>query len=392
MSWTKLGVLGLTFVSLLIIWNTRQIWSAAFLGVLLALSLNGLAEWVRRYIRLPCWMATSLVMGIVFVTATFLVWVIWSPLAVQFADMSKELPAAAQKVFAWLDQRAWGQSVIQRAEDWSDISFASPQAGDSSEIQSSGGMSGDPPGEQLQADGQSDEGEAAKGERRQDERASSRPDYAELLGHVVGGLFVTFKAGMMLVLSMVVMLFVGFDPHVYARGVLWLVPKQHEHGARQTMARLCVAMRWWMVGRLVSMATVGTLTFLGMWLIGMPAPLALGAIAGLLSFVPNIGPIIAALPGLLLALGQGPWMVLWAGCIYLAAQLVESNAITPLVERYAIAVPPGVLIMTQFVFGALGGVWGMIISTPLLVFVMVLVQQLYVNQGLHKQIEVTGST
>jgi predicted PurR-regulated permease PerM len=124
----------------------------------------------------------------------------------------------------------------------------------------------------------------------------------------------------------------------------------------------------------------------------MPAPLALGAIAGLLSFVPNIGPIIAALPGLLLALGQSPWMVLWAGCIYLAAQLVESNAISPLVDQFAIAVPPGVVIVTQFVFAALGGVWGMIISTPLLVVVMVLVQELYINRVLRKQIEVTGST
>ncbi len=117
------------------------------------------------------------------------------------------------------------------------------------------------------------------------------------------------------------------------------MPKQHDTISRQTMDRLCVAMRWWMAGRLASMTAVGVLTSLGMWMIGMPAPLALGAIAGLLSFVPNIGPIIAAVPGLLLALGQSPWMVLWVGCIYLAAQLVEPNAISPLVDQFAIAIP-----------------------------------------------------
>jgi predicted PurR-regulated permease PerM len=111
-----------------------------------------------------------------------------------------------------------------------------------------------------------------------------------------------------------------------------------------------------------------------------------------LSFVPNIGPIAAAVPGLLLAMGQGPWVTLGVLCVYLVAQLIESNAITPLVEQYAVSVPPGVLIVTQFVFAALAGAWGMIVSTPLLVVVMVLVQQLYVRQRLQKPIEVTGST
>ncbi|MDZ7620484.1 MAG: AI-2E family transporter [Patescibacteria group bacterium] len=392
MTWTKLVVVGLTFVSLLVVWKTHQVWSAAFLGVLFALSLNGPAEWLRRQIRLPRWLATSLVMFVVLVTLTGLGWVIGSPLAVQFDDMSKELPAVTQKTLAWLDQRPWGHSIVQRVEDWSGMSPSSPRADDSSEVPSSGRTPIDLPKEQLQEDGQSDKSEASKDEARPDEGASSTPGYAELLGHVAGALSATVNAGMLLALSMVVMLFVAFDPHVYQRGVLWLVPEPHETVASQTMDRLCVAMRWWMVGRLVSMTVVGVLTALGMWMIGMPAPLALGAIAGLLSFIPNIGPIIAAIPGLLLAVGSGPWMVLWAGCIYLAAQLIESNAITPLVDQYAIAVPPGVLIVTQFVFAALGGAWGMLVATPLLVVVMVMVQELYVKQGLHKQIEVTGST
>lgn len=392
MTWTKLAVLGLTLVSLLIISNTHQLWSAAFLGVLFALSLNGPAEWLRLHIRMPRWLATSLVMFVVLVTLTGLGWVIGSPLAVQFDDMFKKLPAATQKVFEWLDQRPWGQGIVQRAEDWSGMSPSLPQVDDSNEVHSSERMPYDQPREQLQPDGQSDPGEPPKDEVRPEERASSKPDYAEILGHVTAALSVTVNTGMLLVLTVVIMLFVAFDPQVYERGVLWLVPKQHESTARQTMGRLSVAMRWWIAGRLASMTAVGVLTSLGMWMIGMPAPLALGAIAGLLSFVPNIGPIIAALPGLLLALGQSPWMVLWAGCIYLAAQLVESNAISPLVDQFAIAVPPGVVIVTQFVFAALGGVWGMLISTPLLVVVMVLVQELYVNRVLRKQIEVTGST
>jgi predicted PurR-regulated permease PerM len=218
------------------------------------------------------------------------------------------------------------------------------------------------------------------------------PDVGQIFRSLAGVLLQTARTGALLMVSFVVTVFVAFDPHVYHRGVLWLVPTEQEAIARQTMDRLLVAMRWWMVGRLASMTAVGILTSLGMWLIGMPAPMALGALAGLLSFVPNIGPIAAAVPGLLLAMGQGPWVTLGVLCVYLVAQLIESNAITPLVEQYAVSVPPGVLIVTQFVFAALAGAWGMIVSTPLLVVVMVLVQQLYVRQRLQKPIEVTGST
>jgi predicted PurR-regulated permease PerM len=392
MSWTKLAVLGLTLVSVLIICQTHQIWSAAFLGVLFALSINGLANGLRSCIRFPRWLATSLVMFAVLVALTGLGWAIGSPLNAQFDDMSKELPSATQKVFVWLDQRSWGQSLMRHAEEWSGRSHSSPQADESTKVNSSSRRPNDISGEQLPEDGQSDMSETPKTEVQPDANISSGPDYTKFLGHIAGALSVTVNNATLLLLSMVIMLFVAFDPDVYERGVLWLVPTPHNEMARQTMDRLCVALRWWMAGRLASMTAVGGLTAIGMWSIGMPAPLALGTIAGLLSFVPNIGPIVAAVPGLLLALSQGPWMVLWAAGIYLVAQLIESNAISPLVDQYAIAVPPGVLIVMQFVFAALGGVWGMIISTPLLVVVMVLVQQLYVKQALQKPIEVTGST
>jgi len=391
MTWNKLAVSGLTVICLLIIWKTHQIWAAAFLGVLFALSLNGAAAWIYRYFRTPRWLATLLAMVVVLVTLTGLSWLIGSPLATQFDVMLKELPAATQKVYIWVDQYSWGRRILQRAEDWSGISSSSLQVDGNGGIDAADGIMNDAMEEYLIALEEEDQQEEQQEDPRPSEASSPMPDFSGLLVHIAGALSLTAKTGMLLLLSIVVMLFVAFDPHVYQRGVLWLIPKQHENIASQTMDRLCVALQWWMAGRLASMTAVGVLTTLGMWIIGMPAPLALGTIAGLLSFIPNIGPIVAAIPGLLLAIAYGPWMVLWAACIYLAAQLVESSAITPLVEQYAIAVPPGVLILTQFIFAALSGVWGMIISTPVLVVVMVLVQQLYINQVLEKHIEVTGT-
>lgn len=389
-TWTKLAVVGLVVISLLVIWQTHQIWSAAFLGVLFALSLNGPTQWQRPYLHLPHWLATSLVLLVVLMTLVGLGWVIGAPLSGQFDDLSKKLPAAAQNVSGWLEQRAWGQRILQQAEEWSSLSQPQDESSDTRQGKPAT-VPNDLTGGQLPTDSQTDEADAPAIEELPKEALSSIPHFAELLGHVASTLSVTVTTVTLLLLSLVVMIFVAYDPYVYQRGVLWVVPKQHEATARQTMDRLCVAMRWWMVGRLASMTAVGGLTTLGLWIIGMPVPLALGTIAGLLSFVPNIGPILSALPGLLLASGHSPSMVLWALGVYLIAQFVESNAITPMVEQYAISLPPGIVIVTQFVFVALGGVWGIIISTPLLVVVMVLIQQLYVNQTLNKHIEVTGS-
>jgi len=396
MSWKKLGVLGLIAISGLIIWKTHQIWSAAFLGLLFALSLNGLAEWLGLHIRMPRWPATLLVMFVVLLTLTGLGWIVASPLTAQFEDLSRRLPSATQKGVEWLEDRSWGQSVMQRVEEWSGVSGSSSRAESSIASEATERTTNDRQVEQVHPDRRTDKDGFLKDDSSQekeqpDDAVSAMPDFLVLLSHIASALSLTVKNGALLFLSIIVMLFVAFDPYVYQRGVLWLVPQEQEKSARQTMDRLCTAMRWWMAGRIASMAAVGVLTSLGMWMIGMPAPLALGVIAGLLAFVPNFGPIAAAIPGLILAFGQSPWMVVWAACIYLAAQLVESSTITPLVEQYAIAIPPGVLIVTQFVMAALTGVWGMIIATPMLVVVMVLVQQLYVNQGLAKHIEVTGS-
>lgn len=390
MTWRKLVGLGAGALCLFIIWQAYQVWSAAFLGVLFALSLNGPVEYLRQHIHLPGWLATSLVLLVAIILLSGLLWVIGAPLTAQFHIINKQLPATALKLSKWFDEQIGNPPDLPATLDSADLPFSvdeSPEAGESNRDQPV-------PAPDPSVKRSSVEPTAAdpipKTESQPFELLSLMPELEFLLGFVASFVSATINVAMLLMLSLIVMLFVAFDPAVYQRGFLWLVPTPHEDIATQTMDRLCIAMRWWMAGRLASMVAVGLLTTVGMWSIGMPAPLALGAIAGLLSFVPNIGPLASAIPGILMASGINNSMMLWVAGVYLAAQLVESNVITPLVEQFVIAIPPGVLIVAQFVFLALGGLWGMIIATPCLVVVMVLVQQLYINRFLGKQIEVAG--
>lgn len=386
MTWTKLSVTGLVLAVVVIFCLTYQIWAAAFLGVVFAIGLNGPAALIRKYVHMPHWTALLLVMLVVLLIVAGLGWLIGSPLNRQIEVLSEKLPEAAQNALNWMEQRPWGRNLLRRAEDLSEKAqqqlLLEEEAAVESAVDDEEPDPNAPSGELIKLQDEPDP----------DSDMIKLPDLGQILQSVGGLLTLTIRTGALLMVSLMVMLFMGFDPELYQRGLLWLVPERHEAKARKTLQRLGKAMRWWLIGRLASMAAIGVLTSTGLWLIGMPAPIALGTLAGIFSFVPNFGPILSSLPGLLLAVVHGPWMLLGALAVYIVAQLIESNIIEPLVELYAVAVPPGLLIITQVIFAVLTGVWGMIVATPLLVVIIVLIQQLYIRGQLKKPIEVTGST
>jgi predicted PurR-regulated permease PerM len=143
------------------------------------------------------------------------------------------------------------------------------------------------------------------------------------------------------------------------------------------MAEVRQKLYWWLLGRLLSMAVVGVATGLGLWLLGMPMVLSLALLAALLVFIPNLGPILSAIPALLVSLPEGMfWSVL---ALYLLVQAVESNVITPLVDRESVKLPPALLLSAQIIMGLIAGVLGLILAAPLTVLAMVVIKRLYVD-------------
>lgn len=128
------------------------------------------------------------------------------------------------------------------------------------------------------------------------------------------------------------------------------------------------------------MAIIGTGVGLGTWWLGLPAPFMLGAIAGLLAFVPIVGPILAALPGIVLALSMGTTTALWTVLLYVGIEQLESNLILPMVEGKAAGLPPALLIIAFAAMGTLFGVLGAIIAAPLAVALYSLVKLLYLGE------------
>jgi predicted PurR-regulated permease PerM len=150
------------------------------------------------------------------------------------------------------------------------------------------------------------------------------------------------------------------------------------------------ALRLWLLGQLASMVIVGVLTGVGLWLVGLPSPFVLGLLAGLAEFVPIIGPILAAIPGLVLALSYGTEMVVWVLAVYVIVQQIESYVILPVVQRKAVSLPPALTLFAVVAMGVLFGPLGLLFATPLTVVAFVLVKKLYLVDALHERTEIPG--
>jgi predicted PurR-regulated permease PerM len=118
----------------------------------------------------------------------------------------------------------------------------------------------------------------------------------------------------------------------------------------------------------------------------------LGLLAGLAQFVPVIGPLIAAGPGILLAFSVSPETALWTGVVYLAASQIEANLIFPLIQKRAVSLPPALTLFAIIAMGALFGPLGVLLALPVTIILTVFVIRFYVNRTLGEDVPAPGAS
>jgi predicted PurR-regulated permease PerM len=176
-------------------------------------------------------------------------------------------------------------------------------------------------------------------------------------------------------------LFVAYQPQLYRRGIEALIPPEHRPRARRVLDHIWVTLWWWLAARVLAMSLVGVLITLGLWTLGIPFALSLGLLAAVLDFVPNFGPLIAAIPAVILAAVNSPEYALYVVLLYWAVQIIEGYVITPVAQKKAINMPPALLIISQFVLGAAVGPLGFILATPITAMALVIIKDLYLEPG-----------
>jgi predicted PurR-regulated permease PerM len=185
-----------------------------------------------------------------------------------------------------------------------------------------------------------------------------------------------------LVLVLFTGLFLAAEPALYRRGALRLFPTRLRPRLEHVLLEAGESLRRWLLGRAVLMVVIAVATWIGLMALGVPMALALGVLAGVLTFIPNFGPIISAVPAMLLALLQSPMHVVYVGLLYLGIQTAESYTLEPYVMRKADDLPPALVIAGQLFIGVTLGTLGFVLATPLIVVIAVVVRRLYVEDAL----------
>lgn len=306
-----------------------------FAGLLLSVLLVGLAGQITNHTPIPHSAAIAIVVLVMLGALTGFGLVIGPQVAEQSTELQERIGEAIETVEEWVAGFGWGAALIEEV-----------------------------------------------------------PDVQEVLGGAMAELTGLFTTAFAVVFYAVIVLFIGLytalRPKLYITNFLYLVPKKHRPRAGEVLSSQGRALRYWFLGQFMAMIAVGTLTTIGLMILGVPLALSLGILAGLLEFVPYLGPIFASVPIILVALLEGPEMAIYVGIFFLGIQQLESYVITPIAQQVAVSLPPALLITGQVLFGILGGLVGVILATPLLIALVVAIQLVYVKDVVGDDVEPLG--
>ena len=300
----------------------QTLWLLIFGAIVAAVILRALADPIRRWTRLPDPAAVFLSLLIVVGLIAGILTLFGAQIAEQVAALTAFLPQGWAQVQAWLNAQPYAAEIVEQLR----------------------GL-GDRAGQALQ---------------------------------VAQQVAVGFASGVTtLVLVVVAGVFLAIEPAKSREGVLSLFPLDRRPRLREVMNACGLALKGWLKAQLFSMILVGGLTGIGLAVIGVPSALALGLLTGLAQFVPIVGPIVSTVPAVIVAATQGWETALMTLGLYVVVSQLESNLITPMVQKNVAHLPVVLGIFAVVGIGSLFGPLGVLFATPLALVLHTLVTMLY---------------
>ncbi len=343
------------YVALHLLWVGRSVFLIGFLGVLLGITLSAAVDRLQRF-RIPRGVGAALIVLLGFGAVTGLGLLIAPQISSQIGDLRQQVPRAIDQVERWVQQRGGGVAeLIQPAPA--------------------------PAREQTDSAGQSSSVDIRKGLTQQ-------------LSGAAGHFFSVFSSTVAILGGLIILLFVAIfvavDPGLYHRGLMHLFPHRARRKAGEVLSATATSLRRWFVMQVVAMLAIGSVTTLALLLLDVKAAIALGILAGLLEFIPYVGPILSAVPAIAMALVDGPEKALYVGLAYVAIQQLEGVVLQPLLMKEGLELPPVLTILGQALFALVFGFLGLLLAVPLLASIMVPVKMLYVRDVVGDDVSVPG--
>ena len=325
-------VVGIVTLTILLVWGAIYVIDVIlllFAAALLAVFLRGLAELTRRYTKLSEGLSVLLVAALLVGILALAISMLAPSVAEEVRHLRDELPKSAQKAGEYISRFGWGRTIIEQL----------PSA----------------------------------------DEVIEKIDASSLLTRVGGYFSSTVGAIANFFIVILLAIYLATEPQTYIRGFSKLFTFDKRLRVVEVFNTIGETLQMWLVGKVASMLFIGLLTWVGLWIIGVPLSFTLGLIAGLLSFIPNFGPILSAVPAILLAFIASPISAVYVIGLYVGVQLIESNVVTPIIERETVELPPALTIVSQLALSVLIGGLGLVLATPILAVIMVLVQTVYIE-------------
>lgn len=306
-----------------LLWHLRDLLLLVFAGVLLATVISAAADRIGRWTPLGRRAAVATTVAAVAGLLGVAVWWIGGELGAQLQALREQLPRALASLRGWLDETILGAQAAQLLDAVAahDVSW-----------------------------------------RR-----------------LAGAAWVTLGALANGILLLLLAVFLAAEPDLYRRGALRLLPLARRQQVGAALDASAAALRGWLKGQSISMLVVGIATSLGLALLGVPLALILGVIAALLNFVPFVGPLVSGAVAVLFGFVEGPTTAFYVALLVLAIQQVEGNLLVPLLQKWAVNMPPALALVSVVLAAGIFGLPGILLATPLMVVAMVLVERLYVG-------------
>jgi predicted PurR-regulated permease PerM len=328
---TAVSIAAIAGVLIVLLALTIQPLLLIFMSILFAVGLRGLAKALRERTGLSIKKALGVVVAALIAVTVLAIVLLGRQIIGQVEELGEALPASLEALQNQLSQSGWGQGLLNLIPSADEI----------------GGLV-----------------------RSSFSQATGA--FSNLFGWAANVLVVIF-----------LMFMFALEPNIYIDNLIRLVPQARRPRIRQVVSSVGEILRKWLLARVMSMTFVGILTTVGLLIGGAPLALTMGLIAGVTSFIPTFGPVIAVVPAALLALLEGPGTALFVIALYIVVQQIDNFVLTPILDRVTVSLPGALTIVAQLLLGAVAGFMGLTLAAPLAATSTVLVRMLYVEDVLN---------
>ena len=365
------------YLGVQLVWFANALFLTLFLGILFAIAISAGVDRLQR-LRIPRGVGAALIVLAFFgLLGGFGAWVA-PTLREQGAELRQKLPEAVDRVEDWLNRR---QSGLLGVILGSGSGTPAPATSDAVAAGSRSPSAGAPTSPGTSA------GTSAATPLAGDKGAAPSTLRGKLQGSMGGAshylfpfLTSTLAAFGGLLLIIFLSIYFAADPELYRRGMLALLPGRRREQGAMVMDRVAVVLRKWLVTQLIAMAVIGAVSTTALLFLHVKAAFALGVLAGLLEFIPTVGPVLSALPAIAMGFLDSPEKALAVGLVYVGIQFLENHILIPLLMKGGMDLPPALTVLAQALLALVFGFLGLMVAVPLLATIMVIVQLLYVQR------------